>query len=139
MFPHGGKTPYSIKNSQNTTRRTARISEHIREAVSQIILFELKDPRIGFVTILEVTITPDVKEATVYLSIMGTPAEQKRTLAAINHAKGYLQKRLGKSLRTRNTPKLTFKIDTRSAQMNALEDTFEKIRRERAEQESGDA
>lgn len=117
--------------SDRKIRRLARIAERIREIVSQVVLYELKDPRIGFVTVLEARVTPDVKEATVLVSVLGSPDEKKRTMAALEHSRSYIQRRLGKALQTRNTPVLRFKLDESAEKMQELEAVFEKIRKER--------
>ena len=121
--------------SDRKIRRLARIAERTREIVSQVILYELKDPRIGFVTVLEARVTPDVKEATILISVLGSQSEKNRTMAAIEHSRPYIQRRLGKALQTRNTPILKFKLDETAERMQELEEVFEKIRRERMGQE----
>jgi len=137
MFPHGGETAYPLGEKRPKSRRVARISERIREAVSEIILFGLKDPRIGFVTVLEATVTPDVKEATVRISVLGSPARKRLTLEAIEHSRGYIQKQLGRRLKTRNTPTLRFELDEKTEKVKEIEETLEKIRRERLEKDGG--
>jgi ribosome-binding factor A len=136
MLPHGGETPDAL-SGRRASRKTARISERVREGVSEIILFELKDPRIGFVTVLEAEVTPDVREATVLISVIGSPAQRSLTLQAIEHSRGYIQKQLGRRLRTRNTPALRFRLDEKGEKARELEETFERIRRERLEREDG--
>lgn len=137
MLPHGGEAPDPLDPlaQRRKSRRTARIAERIREAVSEIILFELKDPRIGFVTVIEAEVTPDVKEATVLISVIGSESRQRLTLHAIEHSRGYIQRQLGRQLRTRNTPLLRFKLDDRGAKARDLEETFERIRQERLARE----
>lgn len=72
---------------------------------------ELKDPRVGFVTITEVRPAPDLKSARVYVSIYGTDAERKESLAGLNAAAGYLQRQLGRRVKLRYIPHLTFAVD----------------------------
>ncbi|HAK94353.1 MAG TPA: 30S ribosome-binding factor RbfA [Planctomycetes bacterium] len=135
MLPHGGKTPNPL-SARRTSRRTARIAERIREIVSQVILFRLKDPRVGFVTVIDAEVTPDIKEAVVRLSVMGTDAAQRTSLRAINHSRGFIQHELGVQLKTRFTPVLRFELDDRAARAATLEERFDKIRRERQEQDA---
>ncbi len=134
MLPHSGETPDPVglpTGHQGKSRRIARLNERIRKAVSEIVLFELKDPRIGFVTVLEADVTADIKEATVVISVIGAPAKKQLTLKAIQHSRGYIQRQLGRRLHTRNTPLLRFKLDAKSEQAHELDETLERIRRER--------
>ncbi len=138
MLPNSGETPFPLNGNPQKKRRSARISRRIKEIVSHIVLYELKDPRIGFVTILDAAITPDVKEATISLSVLAPPAKQRATLKALNHSKGYIQKRLGKLLETRNTPVLRFEIDEKDQQLQQLEKRFEAIRQRRIGRDAAD-
>ena len=117
-----------------SARRTARIAARVSEIVSQIILFRLKDPRVGFVTVIDAEVTPDLKEAVVRLSVLGTEAAKHRALRAINHSRGFIQHELGEQLKTRFTPVLRFELDDRAARAAVLEERFDRIRRERQEQ-----
>ena len=97
--------------------RLEKVAEAIKEEVAQILQRELKDPRIGFVTITRVSITPDLQHAQVYFSMLeghGNPAE---TEAGLKSAKGYIRKLLGERLRIRVTPEVTFKADPSLAEM----------------------
>ena len=134
MLPRGGETPDSL-GGKKKSRRVARINERIREIVSEVVLFELKDPRIGFVTILEVEVTPNLKEGTVSISVMGTDTQKRLTLEAIEHSHGYIQRQLGKQLQTRSTPVLRFKLAEKSEKEARLEEAFEKLRKEREGEE----
>jgi ribosome-binding factor A len=91
--------------------RSQRIAEAIREVVSTAILFEVADPRIHAVTVLRAEVSGDLRHATVYVSIMGTQAEQKRAMDGLHHAAGFLQARVAARLQTRFTPVLSFKLD----------------------------
>jgi len=94
------------------THRSLRIAEAIREVVATAILFELADPRVRSVTVLRVEVSADLRQATVYVSIMGTQSEQNRALKGLNHATGFLQARVAARLQTRFTPVLSFKHDS---------------------------
>jgi ribosome-binding factor A len=91
--------------------RLARVSEVIREVSSQTILFELRDPRIKNVTVTRAEVSGDLQHAKVYVSIMGTAAEQKLCMYALRHAAGYLQSKLADRLQTRFTPVVHFVLD----------------------------
>ncbi|OOP56872.1 MAG: ribosome-binding factor A [Candidatus Brocadia carolinensis] len=94
-----------------TSRRSERLAESIKQEVSKIILYELKDPRISFITVTKVEITPDLKNAKVYISILGDDGTRTKTLRAIEHAKGFIQSKVGAQLQIRYTPILTFCLD----------------------------
>lgn len=92
--------------------RRLKINEGIREALSTVITSEgLKDPRVGFVTITGVDATPDLRQAKVFVSVLGDMAVREATLLALDHSSGYLQSRLGEALRMKRTPQLTFVYD----------------------------
>ena len=91
--------------------RTERLAEAIREVVSKAVLFEVADPRVRAVTVLRAEVSGDRRNATVYVSIMGTPAEQKTAMQGLKSAAGFLQSRVANRLQTRFTPVLGFKLD----------------------------
>ena len=92
-------------------KRVARVAELIRMELADIILNELKDPRLGFITVMGVEVAPDLRDAKVFISVMGTEKEKKSTLIALDHSKGFLQYRINESLRLQYTPRLHFKLD----------------------------
>jgi len=93
------------------TRRTERLGEEIREEVAQLIAGELKDPRIGFVTVTRVDVTADLRTARIYVGVLGTEKQRQATLAGLKQAAGFLRRSLGQSLRLRHTPELVFHYD----------------------------
>jgi len=74
--------------------RSARVEEAIKEEISDIIRNELKDPRIGFVTVVDVKLTVDLRQATIFFSIWGDEWAKKETLAGLESAKGYIRSEL---------------------------------------------
>jgi len=93
------------------TQRQVRLGELLREEVSRIIREEVKDPRLGFVSLTEVEVAPDLRQATIFVSVMGTPEEQRGNLAALESAAGFIRHRVGRDLRLRHIPELTFRLD----------------------------
>ncbi|MDR3632241.1 MAG: 30S ribosome-binding factor RbfA [Isosphaeraceae bacterium] len=93
------------------SHRSLRVAEAIREVVSSAILFEVSDPRVRAVTVLRAEVTGDLRNATVYVSIMGSDHDQEVALKGLQHAAGFLQSRVAARLQTRFTPILTFKRD----------------------------
>lgn len=91
--------------------RLARVAEAVRESVSETILFELHDPRVKMVTVTRAEVSADLQHAKVYVSIMGSEAEQKLTLRGLRHAAGFVQAKVAKRLQTRFTPVVTFVMD----------------------------
>ena len=94
------------------SRRTARLGEELREEVARIISAELKDPRIGFITVTRVSLTPDLRNARVFVGVLGGEKERQKSLAGLRQAAGYLRRLLGQRLRLRHTPELLFEYDT---------------------------
>ena len=92
------------------TERMRRVNAAVREVLSEA-LGELKDPRIGFVTVTGVSTSPDLREARVYVSILGSDEERQKTLDGLAAAHGVLQSRLGRELKMKRTPRLTFEYD----------------------------
>ncbi len=87
------------------------MNEVIREVLGAAVATELKDPRIGFVTITSVDTTTDLRSARVYVSVLGSPEEREETLAGLQHAAGFLQGKIGGELRIKRTPALSFHYD----------------------------
>jgi ribosome-binding factor A len=87
-----------------------RLNEAIRETLADA-LGELKDPRIGFVTVTGVETSPDLRQAKVYVSVLGNERKRENTLEGLESAHGVLQSRLASELRMKRTPQLTFEYD----------------------------
>lgn len=92
-------------------RRTKRISETIKKEISSIILHELRDPRISFITVTKVELSNDLKKAKVYVSILGDKTSQETSIYGIQSAKSFIQRQLARRLSIRYTPILSFHID----------------------------
>ena len=93
------------------THRKARVAEVIREVAAETILFELSDPRVKMVTVTRAEVSGDLQHAKVYVSVMGSPAEQKLTMHGLKHATGFVQSNLGARMKTRFTPVIQFVLD----------------------------
>ena len=91
--------------------RDKRVADAIKDNVAEIITNEIADPGVGFVTVTRCSITRDLKHATVYLTIMGSEARQREALAHLEHAKGYVRRRLGERVKFRVVPELRFLMD----------------------------
>jgi ribosome-binding factor A len=93
------------------TDRMRRVDEAMREVLSTAITSELKDPRVGFVTVTAVETSPDLRHARVFVSVLGNPGERRRSLEALDRAHGFLQRRVAGELRLKHTPTLEFAYD----------------------------
>jgi len=106
-----------------SSHRNLRVAQAIREVVASAILFETADPRIRSVTVLRVEVSPDLRQATVYVTVMGNEAEQNLALRGLKHAAGFFQSKVADRLQTRFTPVLAFKLDDsvkKSVEMSRL-------------------
>ena len=90
--------------------RMRKVNELLREMLSEAVL-ELKDPRIGFVTITGVRTSSDLRHAIVYVSVLGSERKRKRSLEGLDAAHGVLQARIASEVRMKRTPTLTFEYD----------------------------
>jgi ribosome-binding factor A len=91
--------------------RMRRVDEAMREVLSAAITSELKDPRVGFVTVTAVDTSPDLRHARVFVSVLGDDPVRRRSMDGLRSAHGYLQKRVAGELRLKHTPTLEFAYD----------------------------
>jgi ribosome-binding factor A len=95
------------------SRRTERVNETIRDELSDLLLREVRDPRMGgLISITHVDVTPDLYNARVFVSVMSPPAEQAETVRALNAAASFFHRELKSRLQIRRVPFLVFKLDT---------------------------
>ena len=87
-----------------------RVNESVRQVLSEAVL-DLKDPRIGFVTVTGVQTSPDLRHARVFVSVLGSEAKRDKAIAGLQAAHGVLQSRLGRELKMKRTPTLAFEYD----------------------------
>jgi len=91
--------------------RIRRVNEAMREVLSEAIATELKDPRVGFVTVTSVDTAPDLRHARVFVSVLGDDDQREASLAGLSSSHGYLQSRVASRLRMKHTPTLEFQYD----------------------------
>jgi len=115
------------------TKRTRQIAERLQQILGATIQTELKDPRVGFATVVGVEVSADLQHAQVRVSVMGTPEEQRETMRALQRARGFLRHRAAEELsHMRNVPELHLKLDTSldySIHIDQLLDDVEQERR----------
>ena len=92
--------------------RPERIAESLREEIAQIVGYEMEDPRLRIVTVTEVRVAGDLRDASVYVTVEGDEQEHEQAMLALRHAAPYVRKQLGFALNLRHTPALHFVRDT---------------------------
>jgi ribosome-binding factor A len=92
-------------------KRAIRVGELLKEEISQIVLREMKDPRIGFVSITDVEVSGDLRHAKVFISVYGTDKEKEETLAGLQQAQGFVRKLVGERVKIHHTPEIIFRYD----------------------------
>ena len=95
-----------------STGRMRRVDEAVRAVLSEAISSELKDPRVGFVTVTGVKTSPDLRHARVYVSVLGNDEARTATLDVLRRARGFLQRKVASELTLKHTPSLSFEYDT---------------------------
>ncbi|MBR1646729.1 MAG: 30S ribosome-binding factor RbfA [Selenomonadaceae bacterium] len=92
--------------------RIEKLQELIKQETGKMLLNDIKDPRIGFVTVTDVEMTGDLREAKIFVSIMGDAEKVKNSLEGLNSALGFVRREIGKRIRLRFTPEISFALDT---------------------------
>lgn len=103
-----------------SSHRTLRVAEAVREVVANAILFDVSDPRVRNVTVLSAEVSPDIRHAKVFVSVLGDEREEKRVMHGLQSARGFLQSRIAARLQTRVTPELRFEIDNSAKRTGEL-------------------
>ena len=115
--------------------RTDRLASEIVKETSKIILYELRDPRKGFVTVTRAKVSDDYRYAKVFVSIMGTPKEKKLTMGGLRHAQGFVQKELSRRIQMRTFPEIQFELDDSIEKAFEITNTIDKLARDRTARE----
>ena len=109
------------------TRRTERVSDLLRAELSDLILREIKDPRIRLVSLTGVEVTSDLRRAVVRVSALGDDTQREEAVEALRHARGFLRTELSHRLRTRTTPELIFELDRGAEHSQKISDLLESL------------
>jgi ribosome-binding factor A len=123
-------TPSLLIEEHLEYQRSQRVGELIQQEISSLLLKGLKDPRIGFVTITAVSVTPDLHLARIYFTTMGDEKERKNTEKGLQSAVPFLRRELGTRLRMRYVPDLLFCYDSSLEYGNRIESLLQEINRE---------
>lgn len=108
--------------------RAKKIADRIREIVASLIEFRVKDPRLGFVTVTEVRLTGDLREATIFYTVLGSDMERVETKAALESAKGMIRSEVGKQLGIKFTPTIEFVLDALPEGVARMEELLQQAR-----------
>ena len=109
------------------TRRTQRLGDLILREISTVIQNEIRDPRIGFVTVSRVEVSADLACADVYVSVLGSDKELKDSLAGLISSASFLRKHLADNLKTRTVPKLKFMLDKNLEHSERINELLRKV------------
>ncbi|GAB6180697.1 30S ribosome-binding factor RbfA [Desulfotomaculum defluvii] len=94
------------------SHRPERVAEAIKKEIADLIRNEIKDPRLGFVTITGVEVTKDLSFAKIFISVMGSADQRQETVSILQKAAGYMRSEIGRRIKVRHAPELIFKLDT---------------------------
>ena len=114
--------------------RTIRLGEQIRQDLADLLVREVRDPGIGFVTITRVRVTEDLLQARAFYTTLGDPAAAQNTARALERAVPFLRRAIGQRLRLRRVPDLTFAVDEAVGHQARVEELLEQIKRDEATQ-----
>ena len=117
--------------------RMLRINSLMRRELSQIIGFELKDPDLGFITVMSIEVSKDLRHAKAFVSVMGTEVQKKKSLQRLLKARGFIQKELGHRLSMKFIPELKFIMDGSLDYSSHIEEVLKQIRETSRQAESG--
>jgi ribosome-binding factor A len=117
-------------------RRPERVADMLREEIAQIVGYELEDPRLTMVTVTDVRLSQDLRDASVYVTVAGDESETAKALVALRHAAPYVRKQVGFALSLRHTPEIHFVRDTIEEQGARVDQLLMEIEQTRAGQSS---
>ena len=117
-------------------RRPERVADILREEISQIVGYELEDPRLTMVTVTDVRMSENLREANVFVTVVGNEEEHKLALAALRRAAPYVRKQLGLSLNLPRTPEIHFLRDSVEEKADRVDRLLREIEQERKEGET---
>jgi ribosome-binding factor A len=107
-----------------------RLTQLFKDEIGQIIQQEIKDTRLGFITITGVKLTPDLRQAWVYFSVLGDKINKEKASQGLKSASGYIKRLIGQRIKMRYTPEIEFELDETWDKMKHIENILDKIRKE---------
>ena len=124
---------------QGSGSRTERIADHIKDQVSQLLSFEVKDPAVGLLTVTHVKLTGDMGLAHVYYTLVGDEVERRKTERALERATPFVRRRLAEDMNLRRAPDVRFHYDENLERQERVATLLQEIATERAEREAREA
>lgn len=118
--------------------RPERVGEQIRQAVSLALAREVQDPRIGFVTITRVKVSPDLQQARIYYTTLGDERSRKETARGLEAARAFVRRAVGNQVRLRRVPEITFDYDRGVEHQDRVEQLLHELAEERRARGDGD-
>jgi ribosome-binding factor A len=115
--------------------RRERLAEELRSEIAVLIRREIRDPRVGFVTLTGASVSPDLSHARVFVTVLGDEESRRQSVRALNRAAGYLQRAVFKQLRLRRSLEILFVLDEAAATGNRIEELLHQIQGSRSEEE----
>lgn len=112
--------------TSHRTRRTIRVDELLKQELAGLIR-DMKDPRVGFTTVMDVRTSPDLRHARVYVSVLGDEEDKQATLSVLHGARGYLRGRLGRGVTLKYLPELHFELDRTLEQAARIDELLEDL------------
>ena len=112
------------------SQRCQRIGDQLRGEISAMLQRDIKDPRIGFVTIMDVEVSPDLSHATVYFTVIGSDQEKAETLSGLQSTASFMRREMGRRLHLKRIPQLHFRYDKTTDKGAHMEEIFGRIRQE---------
>ena len=113
-----------------TSRRQRQVAELLHQEISRLIQYRTQDPRLGFVTVTDVEVSPDLSYAKVYVTVLGDETDVQSTLAGLESATGYFRHNMKQTLSLRYIPELRFKLDTSLEYGSRIESLLDAIKNE---------
>jgi ribosome-binding factor A len=121
-----------------SSRRRQQVADLIRDEVSEILATEMKDPRLGLVSITRVEMSPDLRYATIHASVYGEEEEQQETLQALSGASGFIRRLIAPRLRIRHIPAIRFRLDHSMEHAEQITRTLNELHEDEAETSSSE-
>ena len=112
------------------SQRCQRIGDQLRGEISSMLLRDVKDPRIGFVTVMDVEVSPDLGQATVYYTVYGSDQEKADSFAGLRSTASFMRRELGRRLHLKRIPVLHFRYDKTTDKAANMDDLFVRIEKE---------
>jgi ribosome-binding factor A len=118
-----------------TNPRSEKVQEALRQEISMIVQRELKDPRLGFITITKVDLTKDLRYARIYFSVLGDEKAKRRAFYGLRSAKGFIKNLISEKVKLKFMPEMEFKVDNSLEHTQKILGLIEKIKKERGDGE----